>query len=537
MSESNGNGLMDVSSARKKIYSELYRSLVYWFLLLSLLPVSVLAYFFYTVTASSLESALSDRYLLITVVLTVLVYVISMPLSRRMFKPIVDLATTSLEREIALRASEEYSRSVINMSVEAIIVIDRNGIVQTLNPKAQTIFGYSDEEVVGQNVSQFMPEPYRSAHDGYLEAYLKTRVKKVIGIGREVFGLRRNGEAFPMLLRVAEMKQGEELFFIGFVHDITEQKRIEEERALNLTQLEEVNKERERDVWIKTGESGLNNKLRVEQSSEVATQLIVEYLAKYTDSQVGVIYLFDASKRELHATASYALKLSELPGKSVAVGEGVVGQVASNKELIVIKSVPDNYLDVSTGLGTSSPRNIVVLPMIYADEVVAVLELASLIDYTEIQLSFLKSVSEGIAISLEAHLSREEQKLLLVRTQEQTEELRMNEEEMRQSNEELEEQTAALKASEERLHSQQEELRRMNEELKSQTEQVERERYSVLEKNEELIAVQTLLKERAHDLELASAYKSEFLANMSHDLRTPLNSILILSEIDRKSVV
>ncbi|MBF0611680.1 MAG: PAS domain S-box protein [Magnetococcales bacterium] len=123
-----------------------------------------------------------------------------------------------------LSASEERSRVVLEVAVTGMIVIDQKGTIQSYNPAAEKIFGYPSQEVIGKNVNCLMPEPYHSDHDQFLGNYLRTGKPKVIGVGREVVGLRQNGQTFPMLLSVGEAKLSEEHLFVGSVVDITEQK-------------------------------------------------------------------------------------------------------------------------------------------------------------------------------------------------------------------------------------------------------------------------------------------------------------------------
>ncbi|OYY92272.1 MAG: hypothetical protein B7Y41_16550 [Hydrogenophilales bacterium 28-61-23] len=139
-----------------------------------------------------------------------------------------------LEMETALKTSEARLRSVLESVVDGIVVIDERGIVESFNPAAESIFGYTFEEVHGRNVSLLMPEPYASAHDGYLHNYLETGRERIIGIGREVTGRRKDGSTFPMDLAVNAMRAGEKRCFTGIVRDITERKRLDWEmiRAL-----------------------------------------------------------------------------------------------------------------------------------------------------------------------------------------------------------------------------------------------------------------------------------------------------------------
>ncbi len=119
--------------------------------------------------------------------------------------------------------SELRLRSILDTVPDGIVVIDERGTIQSFNPAAERLFGYASDEAVGHNVSMLMPEPYQEAHDSYLERYLRTGERHIIGIGRVVVGLRKGGETFPMELQVGQFEVGGGRFFTGFVRDLTEQ--------------------------------------------------------------------------------------------------------------------------------------------------------------------------------------------------------------------------------------------------------------------------------------------------------------------------
>lgn len=119
--------------------------------------------------------------------------------------------------------------AVMNTLVDGAIVIDSVGAIQLINPAGEAIFGYSAAELMGRNVTVLMPEPYHSEHDGYIDGYLKTGEKKIIGIGREVQGQRKGGDIFPMSLAVGEMGQSGPRLFIGIIRDLTDRHRREAE--------------------------------------------------------------------------------------------------------------------------------------------------------------------------------------------------------------------------------------------------------------------------------------------------------------------
>jgi two-component system sensor kinase FixL len=151
---------------------------------------------------------------------------------RRQAEARLQEANTHLEQRVAERTAaledrDQRLQAIVNTAVEGIVTIDPRGIVESMNPAAEKMFGYRAEEVVGHNVSRLMPEPYRSEHDTYLSRYLATGQAKIIGIGREVFGQRKDGSVFPIHLSVSEIRLGAERLFTGLIRDLTDRKRLE----------------------------------------------------------------------------------------------------------------------------------------------------------------------------------------------------------------------------------------------------------------------------------------------------------------------
>jgi len=138
-------------------------------------------------------------------------------------------AVRGFESEQAQRDAASRVRAIVNTLVDGVITIDEHGRIETLNPAAETIFGYTAAELTGRNINQLMPEPYHSEHDGYVQSYLRTGRKRIIGIGREVSGLRKDGSIFPMDLAVSEFQIGAKRMFTGVVRDITDRRRMERE--------------------------------------------------------------------------------------------------------------------------------------------------------------------------------------------------------------------------------------------------------------------------------------------------------------------
>jgi len=141
------------------------------------------------------------------------------------------------ETKKALEESEARAQAILETTVDGIITIDRTGRIESFNPAAEEIFGYDAEEVIGENVKMLMPPPYREEHDDYLRSYHETGRRKIIGIGREVTGKRKDGSTFPMDLAVSEVDLGDRTIFTGIVRDISERRRLEKE-ILNVSEEE-----------------------------------------------------------------------------------------------------------------------------------------------------------------------------------------------------------------------------------------------------------------------------------------------------------
>ncbi|WP_207513997.1 response regulator [Longitalea luteola] len=275
-------------------------------------------------------------------------------------------------------------------------------------------------------------------------------------------------------------------------------------------------------TWMLTGATKLNDILRGEKDVLDLAQQVINLLTDYLKAQVGVIYV--AEDDQLRLAGSYAFYHRKGNTNSIKIGEGLVGQAALEKKPIIFSNVPDDYVRVNSGLGQVSPKNILVYPFLYDDNVKGIIEIGTVREITDLDLQLLKIVAESIGIALNSSQVRAKQKELLEETQRQAEELVTQQEELKQTNEELQEKTGLLEKSEAELRAQQEELQQTNEELE--------EKANLLEEQKEKLELAKLdVESKALELEATSKYKSEFLANMSHELRTPLNSILILAQL------
>jgi CheY-like chemotaxis protein/HAMP domain-containing protein/putative methionine-R-sulfoxide reductase with GAF domain len=285
--------------------------------------------------------------------------------------------------------------------------------------------------------------------------------------------------------------------------------------------------------WLKTNLAKFSRMLQGQRDMAAVSQLILSEIAPLVVAHHGVFYVVDAAGDEprLKLLAGYAYKVQSELFREFRFGEGLVGQCAVEKRMMVISRIPQDYIRVSSGLGEAAPRQIVVLPVLFEGEVKAVLELASFESFDENRLTLLEQLAESIGIvlnTIEANMRTEE---LLKQSQALTESLQSQQDALTETNKRLEQQTRSLQQSEELLKKQQDELQRKNLELEEKAQLLSDQKTEVEQKNREVEQAKVALEEKAEQLALISKYKSEFLANMSHELRTPLNSLLILSQI------
>jgi len=261
--------------------------------------------------------------------------------------------------------------------------------------------------------------------------------------------------------------------------------------------LKETTQKNAQQDWLKTNLARFTRLLQGQRDLQAVTKLILSELAPLVSAHHGMFYMMDSKEMDarLRMIASYGYRSSRKLATSFLPGEGLVGQCALEKNRIWLTDVPRDYIQVSSGLGAAPPTNIVVLPILFEQQVKAVIEIASLDRFTETHLSFLDQLMESIGVVLNTIEANSRTESLLTQSQSLAQELQ-------QTNQEL--------AEKARL-------------LSEQNIEVER-------KNREVEQAKLALEEKATQLALSSKYKSEFLANMSHELRTPLNSLLILAQ-------
>jgi signal transduction histidine kinase/DNA-binding response OmpR family regulator/HAMP domain-containing protein len=255
--------------------------------------------------------------------------------------------------------------------------------------------------------------------------------------------------------------------------------------------------------WLKTNLAKFSRMLQGQRDMLTVGRLILSELAPVVSAQHAVFYTLDTTDTpQLRLLASYAYQKPNAVGQTLALGEGLVGQCALDKQKIVLMSVPPDFIRISSGLGEAAPVNIIVLPILFEGQVKAVMELASFNQFNPTHQALLDQLTESIGIVLNTIEANTRTEDLLKQSQSLAQELQSRQEELQQTNQELQEKARLL------AH---------------QNAEVER-------KNREVEQARQALEEKAKQLALTSKYKSEFLANMSHELRTPLNSLLILSD-------
>ncbi|GAA4465957.1 HAMP domain-containing protein [Nibrella saemangeumensis] len=278
--------------------------------------------------------------------------------------------------------------------------------------------------------------------------------------------------------------------------EVEELKDTINQMIANLRETTMLNQEQD---WLKSNLAKFTKMLQGQKDLNTVTRRILSELAQVVNAQQGMFYILkqdeDLQNKKLKLVSAYAYGADVDITKEFAMGEGLVGQVALEKERILLSNVPKSYIRIKSGLGESRPKSVIVLPVLFETEIKAVIELASFEPFSAIHLDFLNQLTESIGIVLNT-----------IETNSRTEEL------LAQS------------------QSLTEKLRRTNEELQDKALLLVKQKDEVEAKNKEVEEARRSLEEKAEQLQLTSKYKSEFLANMSHELRTPLNSLLILAQ-------
>ncbi len=281
-------------------------------------------------------------------------------------------------------------------------------------------------------------------------------------------------------------------------------------------------------AWLQKGVADLNDQLQGEKNPVELTNDLLAVVVQHLEASVGVLYLAEDSAF-LRPAAAYAG--STATNQRISFGEGLVGQVASDKMPRILKNVPADLFRIKSGLLDGSPATVIIYPLVYNNVLQGVMEIGLLEEMPAMGNEYLASIASNAAIAIYAANNRLRLQELLQETQAQSEELHVQQDELQRSNAELEMQSQKLQASEEELRVQQEELLQSNQDLEEKAQLLEENNQFIEQKSRELNILNEEVEIKNKELELASKYKSEFLANMSHELRTPLNSILLLAKL------
>jgi HAMP domain-containing protein/GAF domain-containing protein len=305
--------------------------------------------------------------------------------------------------------------------------------------------------------------------------------------------------------------------------EVAELKNTINQMIENLAETTRKNSEQD---WLNSNMARFTGMLQGERDLETVTRLIMSELTPLVGAQHGAFFMMESPDGEgddfeLRLISTYGYKQRKNVPNKFKIGEALVGQAALEQKPILVTQAPDDYVRISSGLGEGLPINLIVLPVLFEDQVLAVIELASFQRFATVQQAFLEQLSETIGVvlnTIQANMRTEEllsqSQGLTQELQSQSEELQAQQEELQQTNKELEEQAASLKASEELLQTQQEELQQTNEELEEKAELLEEQNRRIEIKNREIELARAALEEKAEQLSLSSGYKSEFLANL-----------------------
>jgi len=268
----------------------------------------------------------------------------------------------------------------------------------------------------------------------------------------------------------------------------------------NLRLTTQVNTEQD---WLKTNLAKFTNMLQGQRDLTTVGRLLLTELAPLINAHMGVIYQTEsADSPQLRLLSAYAGDGANPHPQLVQFGEGLIGQCAMDKRQRLVSDIPADTAPINSALLRIVPKNLVVLPVLFENQVKAVIELSSISSFTTSQMTFLEQLTDSIGIVLNSIEATMQTEGLLKQSQQLAGE----------------------------LQTQQKELQQTNEQLEQKAQQLAERNVEVERKNQEIEQARRALEEKATELSLTSKYKSEFLANMSHELRTPLNSILILGQ-------
>ncbi|MEU6005287.1 HAMP domain-containing protein, partial [Streptomyces sp. NPDC047453] len=275
--------------------------------------------------------------------------------------------------------------------------------------------------------------------------------------------------------------------------------------------LRETTRANQEQDWLKSNLARITSLMQGHRDLPVVAELIMDELTPLVSAQYGTFYLAEDGERgpELRLVGSYGRPDDDRPTR-FSFGRSLVGQAARSRRTITVGELPAGYVTISSGLGQAVPTALILLPILFEDQVLGVIELASVTAFTPVHRDFLEQLREALGVNVNTIVANARTDELLDESQRLT---------------------AELQARSAELQSQQDELQRSNAELEDKASLLAEQNRDIEAKNLQIEQARQELEARAQQLSLASKYKSEFLANMSHELRTPLNSLLILAQL------
>lgn len=416
------------------------------------------------------------------------------------------------------------SQSILDNTENAIWLIDAQLETQTFNQACADLLKKLFNRVpeVGLPFDE-LTEQAKTSRDWW-----KEQLKKCVGGQRlfEQLSVEYEGKAHHFKVSFNPVVNKEKVLGASiFLEDVTDAQLASEKIQ------EAANIEKDRN-WIHAGIAEVTNgMLKNKQDKKAMLQVFINANIGYVKGSMATLYLFDTKRQRLSFQAGYAFQQKHLEKGEITPGQGMIGQVAIDKEPVEINDLSDDYFFVESSLGKASPASLLILPLLFNDELIGVFEIAKITHFSTIEKKLLEEVCLRAAGLIEQVAKRERAESLLAETRELNSKLQVQEEELRVNNEELMAKTQELIASEEELKEQQEELIQTNAQIEGKSKELEAQSDVLKNQNQVLEETRLVLDEKAKELEANSQYKSEFLANMSHELRTPLNSIMILSKL------
>jgi HAMP domain-containing protein/signal transduction histidine kinase/DNA-binding response OmpR family regulator len=412
----------------------------------------------------------------------------------------VNIMATNLTDQV--RGIAKVVTAVANGNLKQMLSVEAKGeiaeLADTINNMIETLATFADQvttvarevgaegKLGGQASVPGAAGTWRDLTDNvnYMASTLTTQVRAITNVATAV----TNGD----LSRTID---------VAAAGDLATLKDNINEMIRNLKETTRINTDQD---WLKTNLAKFSRLLQGQRDLFAVSRMILSELAPLVSIQHGVFYINEPMNGEpvLKLFASYAYQNRKHLANQFRAGEGLVGQCLIEKQRILLSNVPSDYVQISSALGEATPLNIVLMPIIFEDQVLAILELASFRPFGEIDIAFLDQLTESIGIVINTMQANQRTEELLIQSQSLTEELQKQQMELRNTNDELEDKAKLLVIQKAEVES----------------------------KNNEVEIAKRFLEEKAEQLALTSRYKSEFLANMSHELRTPLNSLLLLAE-------